>query len=73
MLIYFCPYALDASLVGVGGPCSEVHPNITGCRRGLPIGAWAVGGEVNLIAAMVLLLGDFGPNKINGIPGYLNN
>ena len=48
MLIYFCPYALDPSLVGVGGPCSEVHQNITGCLNGLLIGAWAVGGEVSL-------------------------
>ena len=49
MLIYFCPYALDPSLVGVGGPCYDsVHPNITGCLNGLLIGAWAVGGEVSL-------------------------
>ena len=52
MLIYFCPYALDASLVGVGGPCSEVHPNITGCLLGLSIGAWAVGGEVSIITGV---------------------
>ena len=47
MLIYFCPYALDPSLVGVGGPCNQVHQNISGCQAGLLIGAWAVGGEVS--------------------------
>ena len=35
--------------MGVGGHCyNEVHENITGCLNGLLIGAWAVGGEVNL-------------------------
>ena len=50
MLIYICSYALDPSLVGVGGPCNEVHENITECLRGgYLIGAWAVGGEVSII------------------------
>ena len=50
MLIYICSYSLDPSLVGVGGPCNEVHENITECLRGgYLIGAWAVGGEVRII------------------------
>ena len=48
MVIYLCPHPLDASLVGVGGPCFDVHQNITGCLGGLLVGAWAVGGEVSV-------------------------
>ena len=48
MVIYLCPHPLDASLVGVGGPCFDVHQNIAGCLGGLLVGAWAVGGEVSV-------------------------
>ena len=47
LLVYLCS-SVNETHVGNGGDCdSEVSNDVSECRNGLIIAAWAVGGEVS--------------------------
>ncbi len=49
-LVYLCAAPLTAGEVGVSMPCGMLPENASECRAGLLVGAWAIGGEVQIFS-----------------------
>ncbi len=54
VLVYLCAAPLNDGEVGVSRACDDLPENAGACRSGLLVGAWAIGGEVQIFYHIII-------------------